>query len=263
MGGVRYLHFDITDSHPVKKYLGEDYDFVINLGGYIDHQFFQDGGRDLIDVHFTALQNLLEVLPRHNLKRFVQIGSSDEYGNVPAPQDEILREQPISPYSLAKMASTHFLQMLYRTENFPAVTLRLFLTYGPGQNTDRFLPQIIRGCLDDTEFPASAGEQIRDFCYVEDTVRAILQALAVPGAEGEVFNVASGKPISIRTIIEKVCALTGSGKPQYGKVSYRPGENMVLYANISKEKKILQWEPEISLEEGLQKSIDWFAKDHA
>ena len=67
----------------------------------------------------------------------------------------------------------------------------------------------------------------------------------------------------IRTIIEKVCELTGSGKPQYGKVSYRPGENMVLYANISKEKKILQWEPEISLEEGLQKSIDWFAKDHS
>ena len=109
VGGVRYLHFDITNIHPVKKYLDEDYDFVVNLGGYIDHQFFLDGGRDLIDVHFTALQNLLEVLPRDNLKRFVQIGSSDEYGNVPAPQDEILREQPISPYSLAKMASTHFL----------------------------------------------------------------------------------------------------------------------------------------------------------
>ena len=63
MDGVRYLHFDITDSNPVKKYLGEDYDFVVNLGGYIDHQFFRDGGRDLIDAHFTASQNLLEVLP--------------------------------------------------------------------------------------------------------------------------------------------------------------------------------------------------------
>ena len=98
---------------------------------------------------------------------------------------------------------------------------------------------------------------------MEDTVRAILQALAVPGAEGEVFNVASGKPISIRTIIEKVCALTGSGKPQYGEVSYRPGENMVLYANISKEKKILQWEPSISLDRGLQKTIDCFVNNHA
>ena len=260
---VRYLHFDLCESLVVKKNLSEDFDYVVNLCGYIDHQLFQDGGSHLIDTHFTALQNLLEVLPRRKIIRFVHIGSSDEYGNAHAPQLENLREKPISPYSFAKVASTHFLQMLHRTENFPAVTLRLFLTYGPGQDAGRFLPQIIRGCLDDATFPTSAGEQLRDFCYVDDTVRAILQSLAIPGDEGEIFNVASGKPISIRTMIEKVCALTGSGKPQYGEVSYRPGENMVLYANISKEKKILQWEPKISLEEGLQKSIDWFAKDHA
>ena len=135
-------------------------------------------------MHFTALQNLLEVIPRGKLKRFVQIGSSDEYGNASAPQHETLREQPISPYSLAKVASTHFLQMLHLTENFPAVTLRLFLTYGPGQDTGRFLPQIIRGCLADLTFPTSAGKQLRDFCYLDDTVRAILQALNVPKVDG-------------------------------------------------------------------------------
>ena len=107
--GVHYLHFNMTDYNLVKKYLVEDFNYIVNLGGYINHQLFQDGGRSLIETHFTTLQNLLETIPRRKLKRFVQIGSSDEYGNAPAPQHEELREQPISPYSLAKVANTHFL----------------------------------------------------------------------------------------------------------------------------------------------------------
>ena len=109
---VLYVHFDLTDLEIAKKYLEENFDYVVNLGGYINHQLFKDGGRALIKTHFNSLQNLVEVLPRHRLKRFVQIGSSNEYGNASAPQHEDQREQSISPYSLAKTASTHFLQML-------------------------------------------------------------------------------------------------------------------------------------------------------
>ena len=261
--GTHYLHFDMADQSLVKKHLDKDFDYIVNLGGYINHKLFRDGGRQLIDTHFTTLQNMLEIIPRRKLKRFVQIGSSDEYGNTKAAQHEGLREQPISPCSLAKVASTHFLQMSYCTEGFPSVILRLFLTYGPGQDMGRFLPQIIRGCLDNTTFPTSTGEQLRDFCYIDDSVGAILKALEVSEAEGEVFNVASGVPVSIRRMIEKVCELTGSGNPQYGDVPYRPGENMALYANISKAKNILKWEPTTTLDEGLQKTIDWYTKNHA
>ena len=260
--GVRYINFDMTDGNLVRKYLVEDFNYIVNLGGYINHQLFQDGGRSLIETHFTTLQNLVGAISRRNLKRFVQIGSSDEYGNTPAPQNEEYREDPISPYSLSKVASTHLLQMLYRTENFPAVTLRLFLTYGPGQDSSRFLPQIIRGCLDDATFPTSAGEQFRDFCFVYDTVWAIIQAMTQPEIEGNVFNVASGKAVSIRTMIEKVCELIGFGNPQYGEVSYRNGENMSLYANISKAKRILNWQSTTNLDKGLKKSIEWFANDN-
>ena len=110
---VRYLHFDLADLSLAKKYIAEDFDFVVNLGGYINHALFQDGGNHLIASQFSNLLNLVEVLPSSRLKRFVQIGSSDEYGNAPAPQNEEFREQPISPYSFAKVASTHFLQMMY------------------------------------------------------------------------------------------------------------------------------------------------------
>jgi len=261
VNGVRYLHFDMLDQTLVKKHLDDDFDFVVNLGGYINHKLFCNGGRILIDQHFTALQNLLEVLPRGNLKRFVQIGSSDEYGDEPAPQHEELREKPISPYSLAKAASTHFLQMLHLTENFPAVILRLFLTYGPGQDSSRFIPQTIRGCLADTKFPTSAGGQLRDFCYVADTTKAIFQSLFEPEAVGNVINIASGEPISIREVIEKICTFTGYGKPQYGELPYRIGENMSLYANITKAKRILKWESSTSLDKGLNKTVDWFRNE--
>ena len=100
------------------------------------------------------------------------------------------------------------MQMLHRTEKYPAVTLRLFLTYGPGQNAARFLPQIIRGCLDDAIFPVSAGEQLRDFCFVDDTVQAIMQALTHSEGDGEIFNIASGKAVSIRKMIDKICEFT-------------------------------------------------------
>lgn len=258
--GVRYLLVDLTDRSAMQRSLQEEYDYVVNLGGYIDHSPFYHGGRTSIETHFSALQNLIETLPRGVLKRFVQIGSSDEYGNAPSPQRETLRESPISPYSLGKVASTHFLQMLYRTEGFPAVTLRLFLTYGPGQDSQRFLPQIIQGCLQNQEFPTSAGEQLRDFCYVDDVIDAIIQTLTCEAMDGQVFNVASGQAVSIRTMVEMVKGLIGQGKPSFGEIPYRVGENMSLYADITQILKVLHWTPQISLEDGLRNTINWYAE---
>lgn len=253
--GVRYLCVDITSAQEVKTHLSDEFEYVVNLGGYIDHTLFCDGGRSLIESHFIALQNLIEFLPRTSLKRFVQIGSSDEYGDAPSPQHEELREQAISPYSLAKVASTHFLQMLHRTENYPAVILRLFLTYGPGQDTRRFLPQIIKGCLHDDVFPASSGMQLRDFCYVEDTVSAIIKAMGMDECSGHVINVASGQPVTIRYVIERVIAIVGKGTAELGAVPYRVGENMSLFSDNKKAGWLLDWSPTVHIDDGLEKTI--------
>ena len=256
VNSVEYVQLDLTDFDAVKATLIEDYDYVVNLGGYIDHTPFKDGGQILIDAHFCALKNLIATLSRKSLKRFVQIGSSDEYGNLPPPQRENMREQPISPYSLAKVASTYFLQMLHRTEGFPGVILRLFLTYGPHQDERRFLPLIIRACLADEEFAVSEGNQLRDFCYVKDVVRAILMTLRTEHVDGHVFNIASGHPVSIRSIIESVQKMVCGGRPQYGSIPYRTEENMALYASTQKAEQYLNWTPEIAFEIGLKQTID-------
>ena len=145
--------------------------------------------------------------------------------------------------------------MLHKTERLPVVILRLFLVYGPGQSKKRFLPQIIDGCFSDSGFPVSGGAQLRDFCYVDDVSRGILMALKNKDVEGEVINLASGEPISIREIIEIVRDIVGKGRPEFGKIPYRVGENMILYADTKKANKILKWNPETFISDGIKKTI--------
>ena len=255
---TEYLQVDLTNTLLTKNFLSNrNFDYVVNLSGYIDHSSYFDKGQAVIATHFNGLQNLVNSLDRSKLKCFVQIGSSDENGNVSAPQFEHMRESPISPYSFSKVCATHLLQMLYKTENFPAVILRPFLLYGPGQGEKRFIPQIIKGCLDNQKFPTSKGEQLRDFCFISDFTQAVFLALNNNKAHGEVVNIASGKPVSIKNMINIITNLIGSGQPQFGQVAYRSGESMMLYANIDKAEKLLGWRPSIGLKQGLEDVIEW------
>lgn len=259
IGNVEYLEADTTNFAQLQEKLSNaKFEYVVNLSGYIDHISFLDGGNQIIDAHFGGLQNILKLLDWNVLKRFVQIGSSDEYGNLSAPQSEEMREAPISPYSLAKVASSQLLQMLYRTESLPTVTLRLFLVYGPGQNINRFLPQIIKGCLLDSRFPTSDGEQLRDFCYVSDITDGILSVLTNDKVVGEIINLASGEPVAIREVVEQVQNIVGLGIPEFGKIPYRISENMALYANVSKAKELLDWRVKMTLASGIKETVKSF-----
>jgi len=254
-----YLSVDIRNKEKLSYALKtHDFDFVFNLCGYINHSAYTEGGRDVIDTHFVGLLNLIEEVFTPKLKGFVQIGSSDEYGSATSPQKESVREAAISPYSVAKVAGTHLVQALARTESFPGVIIRPFLTYGPGQDLNRFIPQVITGCIKDKTFPTSEGKQLRDFCYVNDVVEGMLLAAKTQSAIGEVINVASGHPVTVKNIIETIVEIIGKGEPVWGAVSYRQGENMELYADINKANKILNWSPKTSLNDGLSKTIKYY-----
>jgi len=257
--GSREVVADLRNPASLNAVLkGDRFDYVFNAVGYIDHSPYFKGGRDVIDTHYIGTLNLLNQVYWSRLKRFVQIGSSDEYGSGLSPQSENLREAPISPYSAAKVGVTHLIQAASRTEDFPGVVVRLFLVYGPGQDYKRFLPQIIKGCLDGRIFPTSLGEQLRDFCYIEDVVEGLLLAALKREAVGRVINIASGRPVSIRRVIEKVVELVGRGQPDFGTYPYRAGENMELHADISLAKSLLDWKPRTNLEEGLKRTIEHY-----
>ena len=255
---VNYLAADISSGEELAQALTDSsFEYVVNCGGYINHAIFSEGGRKVFNAHFLGVLHLSQLLNRDTLVTYVNIGSSDEYGNNAAPQRESQREAPISPYSLGKVAATHFLEMLHRTEAFPSTTLRLFLTYGPGQDSGRFLPQIIKGCLEGRAFPTSDGQQLRDFCFVHDTVAAVFAAFVKPAARGQTINIGSGIGVSIRQMIQTVQSLIGRGEPLFGQVAYRPGENMALYADVTKARELLGWSASVPLESGLQQTIHW------
>ena len=259
VGLFEHLTADISKPSSIARAIGNrKFDYVINCSGYIDHRHISQGGEELFDTHFIGLLNLIKCVQHDGLKGFLQLGSSDEYGGATSPQNESLREAPISPYACAKVAACHLVQMMHRTEGFPGIVARLFLVYGPGQNSQRFLPQIIRGCIDDERFPVSAGDQIRDFCYIDDVVEALLVLVREEKAHGEVFNVASGEGTSIRNMIQMVQSSIGAGKPAFGEIPYRAGENMSLVADIEKISSLTGWLPTTTLQTGIQNTVGWF-----
>jgi len=231
------------------------FDYIVNCSGNVNHGSYFKGGQEQINFHFFSLLNIINNIDRTNLKSFVNLGSGDEYGSTEAPQSEKLREMPNSPYSMGKVASAHFLQMLYRTEGFPAVTLRIFLTYGPGQRPNRLIPQTIQACLENSEFPTSTGNQVRDFCYIDDVVDAIFASLTHSNAQGCILNVGSGEPVSVKEVILQIKKIIGYGEPQFGSIEPRALENSSLYPDLDLIRKVINWFPKISLEEGLARTI--------
>ena len=139
--------------------------------------------------------------------------------------------------------------------------MRFFLVYGPGQNDERFLPQVIKSCLRDEAFDTTLGEQKRDFCYIADAVDGLMRVASHENTKGEIINIASGQPVTIRSVVELVQDIIKKGKPQFGARPYRSNESMGLYADISHANELLGWKANIPLKEGLTKTIAYYTEE--
>lgn len=237
--------------------------WVFNLTGQIDHTIAWPDQRALMDQHWQSMLNLVEALDTRRPQAFINIGSSDEYGVQPPPQREEQREMPIAPYSAAKVAATQYLQMWQRRVGFPAIIARFFLVYGPGQDTRRLIPWACTTLLRGETMPASPGLQERDFLYVDDAVAALIRLAETPAAQGDVFNVASGIPVTVRRVLETVQQAVGRGAIDFGANPMRAGEAMSLYADVSKIRGVSGWSPRIGLEEGIARTADWYREQMA
>ena len=256
--GINYLKVDISNLKFLSQKLKGSFTYVVNLGGYVDHTTSKIQGYKVTKSHFIGVVNLTKILFKKKIKKFIQIGSSIEYGRTKSPQIENFPCKPVSYYGLAKLASTQFLLMLFKREKFPVTILRFFQVYGPKQDQNRFLPQIIRGCINNKKFPVSEGNQIRDFCYIDDVVQAIFLALKSKKSNGEIFNIGSGNPLKIKKAINIIKKKIGKGHPEFGKLKYRKNESMKLYPNIKKAKIKLKWKPKFSFDDGIRNVIQTF-----
>jgi nucleoside-diphosphate-sugar epimerase len=209
--------------------------------------------------------NLLEHCRRFGVKRFVFSSSSSVYGPQPKlPANETLMPNPISPYALQKLVGEEYCRLYHRLYGVETLCLRYFNVFGPRQNPDGeyagLIPKFIR-LIEQGERPPinGDGEQTRDFTYVSGVVEANLLAAQTENPEcfGQVFNVGSGRNLSVNAVTRELLKLCGSGlQPAYGPALLEPRNSL---ADVSKIRNLLGWSPAVSFETGIQTTHRFFA----
>ena len=254
---LKYFHLDLLNYETAAELLNEIKPaIIIHLAGATLHD--DPTGKLCYDLNFHATENLLATAAKINIRRFILIGTADEYGNQPPPQNEQMSLQPKSDYAKSKAAANAAALEMFRAGEFPAVVLRPFTAFGGGQPEKMFLMQAIRAAVSEQSFVMTEGRQKRDFIYAADVADAIFRAARYPNVEGKVINIGSGRAVALRSIARLIWEMTGA-PPELLEIGKRPlpsGENHDTQANIELAAEILNWSPRTSLESGLQRMID-------
>lgn len=253
---VNYIYCRLEDKTLLKKKINYDFDYVVNFAGHIDHS----NSKQTLSSHYIGLKNLIKTIKHDNLKKFIQIGSSVEYGFSNSPQKETLItniSKLKSIYGKSKLKSTYFLVNQYKKKKLPVIILRPYLIFGPGQSDNRLIPYIIKNCLLDKSFDCSHGKQIRNFFFIKDFVSVIYKCLKIK-AYGEIINVGSHKNYTVKFIINKINQIIKKGSPKYGKLKLRKDEPLSLYPNLTKFKKLFNLRKEIRIDIGLKQTIKYY-----
>jgi nucleoside-diphosphate-sugar epimerase len=207
--------------------------------------------------------NVLVAARDAGVKRVVFAGSSSAYGNTATlPKHEEMPTRPLSPYALQKVIGEEYLKMFTSLYGLETVTIRYFNVFGPRQDPSSPYSGVISvfaTALLDNRSPMifGDGEQTRDFTFVSNVVDGVLRACEAPGASGEVINVATGGRISLNQLFRTMRRMIGSSvEPKYAEP--RAGDVRDSQADIAKAKRLLGYEPTVSFEDGLQRTVDWY-----
>ena len=226
--------------------------YVVNLGGEVDHK----NSNKVYRSHFLGVKFLSEYFIQSNILKFLQVGSSMEYGHCKSPQLENNKCKPISNYGKAKHLASNYLITLNKNKNFPVIIVRPYQIYGPNQLSNRLIPHVITSCNKNLKFPCSEGKQLRDFLYVDDFLEAIYKLmLSNKKTNGQIFNIGYGKPFNLKRIINFIRNKIRRGRPNFGVIKMRKEENLKTYPNIKKIYKFIKWKPKVNFFKGLEKTI--------
>jgi nucleoside-diphosphate-sugar epimerase len=214
-------------------------------------------------ANIDASLNVLVAARDARVRRVVYAGSSSAYGDTPTmPKVETMATAPLSPYALQKLVAEQYCQMFTRLYGLETVTTRYFNVFGPRQDPSSPYSGVISlfiSALCENRRPNiyGDGEQTRDFTYVANVVDGVLRACAAPHASGEVINVATGGRVSLNHLFRTIRDVLGANvEPVYGPP--RAGDVRDSQADISKARRILAYEPSLSFEQGLEKTIAWY-----
>ncbi|MEK7630422.1 MAG: GDP-mannose 4,6-dehydratase [Patescibacteria group bacterium] len=221
---------------------------------------------EMIENNVCGFINLVDAVSDLNYACFINTGSSAEYGQKQNPMHEADICEPTTAYGISKLAATHYATLVAQKESRPIVTLRLFSPYGPYDDASRLMSYAIARASRGENLSLGDPQSVRDFVYIDDVIEAYVQcAKNAVKCRGEVFNIGSGGEFSVRTVVEKILQKVGSSSQCSWRNANagRPWESSRWQADISKAKKMLDWEPKVSLDKGLDKTLLWFGKNQS
>ena len=202
--------------------------------------------------------------------RFLHISTDEVYGSLELGEKSFTEEspyQPSSPYSASKASSDHLILSWFKTYNFPAIITNCSNNYGPFQFPEKLVPLVIKNCLNETKIPVYGnGMNIRDWIYVEDHCSAIYEVLR-KGKIGENYNIGSNNELKNLDIITTICNIMNTRIKRKNNLDYldlieyvkdRPGHDFRYSIDNTKIKEHLGWNPSISFEDGILRTIDWY-----
>ncbi len=262
---LELVQADIRDSRAVAA-ATRGVEYILHQAAVASVSYSVADPKTTSEVNVNGTLNLLESARSAGVKRFVFASSCAIYGDDPTlPKREDSAALPLSPYAASKLAGELYCQTFYRVYGLETVCLRYFNVFGPNQDPASqyaaVIPKFIAAFLNqETPTIYGDGEQSRDFLHVENVVRANLLACQAPGAAGRVFNVGSGRAVSINDLLRILAAILGRDvSPTYA--GERPGDIRHSLADISLARELLGYQPVVGLEEGLARTVEWYRQE--
>ncbi len=255
---------DIREADILKSAL-QDVDIVFHLAALIAIPYSYTSPSSYIKTNIEGTLNLLQAAQDFKVEKIIHTSTSEVYGTAQyVPIDEKHPLQGQSPYSASKIGADMIAESFYRSFDLPVTTIRPFNTYGPRQSARAIIPTLIVQMLKSDKIQLGSLHPVRDFTYVTDTVEGFIKAAEADGINGEVMNIGSANGISIGGLTEKLMKLIGKEVViECEEKRVRPCKSEVnrLICNNQKARDSIGWQPEVGLDEGLEKTINWFREN--
>ena len=262
-GSLDFINASIADPNALKSAL-QDVELIFHEAAIPSVPKSVAQPRETHEASVNGTFSLLLAARDAKVRRLVYAASSSVYGDQrESPKHESMRPDPLSPYAVAKLVGEYYCQVFTRTYGLETVCLRYFNVFGPRQDPSSpysgVISRFIRA-LESGEPPViyGDGEQTRDFTYVANAVEANLRAAQAAGASGRVFNIANGQSVSINEVLEVLKRLTGRTDVSAEYADPRVGDVRDSLADLGAARSVLEYSPQIGLEEGLQLTLDWW-----
>jgi dTDP-glucose 4,6-dehydratase len=263
LSNVKLITADLLDRDVIKSAV-KDKEYVINNAAlpFIPDSYYLP--KKFFDVNVNATISLaLAIIKEKKTKRFVHISSSEIYGTARyIPMDESHHTTPQSTYAVSKLAGERVVFTMHKEHNLPAVIIRPFNSFGPNITQPYIIPEIIRQIMKGDVVKLGNLNAKRDLTYVTDTARGIILSLVKEGIVGEVINIGSQRSYSIKELVSLISEIMGKEVTvEVDPLRFRPYDVDTLICDYERATKLLGWKPEITVREGLEKTIEWTKKE--